>query len=55
MIGIQSIVVVATAQSFIPAWVLGDDMSHREKVKDGVIIRDNAMLINDERAMIIQN
>mgnify|MGYP006096194421 FL=1 len=57
MIGIQSKVVVATAQSFIPSWVLGDDMSHSEKVKmkDGMIIRDNAMLYNDERAVIIQN
>lgn len=57
MIGIQSKVVVATAQSFIPAWVLGDEMNHSEKVKmkDGMIIRDNAMLNNDERAVIIQN
>jgi TolB-like protein len=57
MIGIQSKVVVATAQSFIPSWVLGDDMSHSEKVKmkDGMIIRDNAMLHNNERAVIIQN
>jgi len=57
MIGIQSKVVVATAQSFIPAWVLGDEMNHSEKVKmkDGMIIRDNAMLHNDERAVIIQN
>jgi TolB-like protein len=57
MIGIQSKVVVATAQSFIPAWVLGDEMSHSEKVKmrDGMIIRDNAMLSDDSRAVTIQN
>ncbi len=57
MIGIQSKVVVATAQSFIPAWVLGDEMSHSEKVKmrDGMIIRDNAMLYDDNRAVTIQN
>lgn len=57
MIGIQSKVVVATAQSFIPAWVLGDEMSHSEnvKMKDGMIIRDNAMLQGDERAVTIQN
>ena len=57
MIGIQSKVVVATAQSFIPNWVLGDEMSHSEKVKmiDGMIIRDNTMLINDKRAVSIQN
>ncbi len=57
MIGIQSKVIVATAQSFIPTWVLGDEMSHSEKVKmrDGMIILDNAMLLNDERAVVIQN
>ncbi|WP_019026979.1 FlgO family outer membrane protein [Colwellia piezophila] len=57
MIGIQSKVVVATAQSFIPRWVLGDVMSHSENVKmrDGMIIRDNAMLYNDDRAVVIQN
>jgi len=57
MIGIQSKVVVATAQSFIPTWVLGDEMSHSEKVKmkDGMIIRDNTMLYNDARAVLIQN
>jgi TolB-like protein len=57
MIGIQSKVVVATAQSFIPNWVLGDEMNHSEKVKmiDGMIIRDSAMLINDKRAVSIQN
>jgi TolB-like protein len=57
MIGIQSKVIVATAQSFIPSWVLGDEINHNEKVKmrDGMIIRDNAMLLNDERAVVIQN
>ncbi len=57
MIGIQSKVIVATAQSFIPTWVLGDEMSHSEKVKmrDGMILLDNAMLLNDERAVVIQN
>ncbi len=57
MIGIQSKVIVATAQSFIPSWVLGDEINHSEKVKmrDGMIIRDNAMLLNDERAVVIQN
>ncbi len=57
MIGIQSKVIVATAQSFIPSWVLGDEMSHSEKVKmkDGMIIRDHAMLEDDKRAVSIQN
>ncbi|TYK65567.1 FlgO family outer membrane protein [Colwellia echini] len=57
MIGIQSKVVVATAQSFIPSWVLGDEIDSHEKVKmkDGMIIRDNAMLFGDERAVSIQN
>jgi TolB-like protein len=56
MIGIQSKVVVATAQSFIPAWVLGDGMSNSEKIKmkDGMIIQDNAMLHKDDRAVSIQ-
>ncbi len=57
MIGIQSHVVVATAQSFIPTWVLGQDKSHSEnvKMKDGMIIRSNAMLIENQRAVEIHN
>ncbi len=56
MIGIQSRVVVATAQSFIPIWVLGEEKSHSEnvKMKDGMIIRSNAMLIENQRAVVIQ-
>jgi TolB-like protein len=56
MIGIQSHVVVATAQSFIPSWVLGEEKSHSEnvKMKDGMIIRNNAMLIENQRAVEIQ-
>jgi len=56
MIGIQSRVVVATAQSFIPIWVLGEEKSHSEnvKMKDGMIIRSNAMLIENQRAVAIQ-
>jgi len=56
MIGIQSRVVVATAQSFIPIWVLGEEKSHSEnvKMKDGMIIRSNAMLIENQRAVEIQ-
>ncbi len=57
MIGIQSHVVVATAQSFIPTWVLGQEKSHSEnvKMKDGMIIRSNAMLIENQRAVEIHN
>lgn len=57
MIGIQSHVVVATAQSFIPKWVLGEEKSHSEnvKMKDGMIIRSNAMLIENQRAVEIHN
>lgn len=57
MIGIQSHVVVATAQSFIPMWVLGEEKSHSEnvKMKDGMLIRSNAMLIENQRAVEIQN
>lgn len=56
MIGIQSHVVVATAQSFIPSWVLGEEKSHSEnvKMKDGMIIRSNAMLIENQRSVEIQ-
>lgn len=57
MIGIQSHVVVATAQSFIPKWVLGEEKTHSEnvKMKDGMIIRTNAMLIENQRAVEIHN
>jgi len=61
MIGMQSRVVVATAQSFIPAWVIGKELTHQQninakvKMKDGLIIRDSAMLTEDERAIEIQN
>lgn len=56
MIGIQSHVVVATAQSFIPTWVLGEEKHKNEnvKMKDGMIIRNNAMLIENQRAVEIQ-
>ena len=56
MIGIQSRVVVATAQSFIPLWALGEEKSHSEnvKVKDGMIIRSDATLIENQRAVEIQ-
>ncbi|GHF80133.1 FlgO family outer membrane protein [Thalassotalea marina] len=56
MIGMQSRVVVATAQSFIPEWVLGTELESRENVrmKDGMIIRDNQALMSDERAVEIQ-
>jgi TolB-like protein len=61
MIGMQSRVVVATAQSFIPAWVIGEELTHQQninakvKMKDGLIIRDSAMLSEDQRAVEIQN
>jgi len=57
MIGIQSHVVVATAQSFIPNWVLGEVKNNKEnvKMKDGMIIRTNAMLIENQRAVEIHN
>lgn len=57
MIGIQSHVVVATAQSFIPLWVLGEEKhdSKNVKMKDGMIIRSNEALIESQRAIEIQN
>jgi TolB-like protein len=60
MIGIKSKVVVATAQSFIPAWVIGDELTHQQnindnvKMRDGMIIRSSVMLSEDERAVEIQ-
>ena len=56
MIGLQSRVVVATAQSFIPAWVVGDDFNRHEnvKMKDGMILRDSTTLADDARAITIQ-
>ncbi|GLX77670.1 hypothetical protein tinsulaeT_10100 [Thalassotalea insulae] len=56
MIGMQSRVVVASAQSFIPNWVIGDEISRIENVRmvDGMIIRDSEMLTNEARAVEIQ-
>lgn len=56
MIGIQSHVVVATAQSFIPKWVVGEERNNGEHVimKDGMIIRSNEKLIEEQRAVAIQ-
>lgn len=56
MIGMQSRVVVASAQTFIPEWVLGDAMAKEEnvRIKDGMIIRDNAELMEEPRAVMIQ-
>ncbi len=55
MIGMQSRVVVATAQSFIPNWVIGDEISRMENVrmKDGMIIRDAKLLSDEARAVEI--
>lgn len=57
MIGMQSRVVVATAQSYIPNWVLGDHVTRNEnvKMKDGMIIRDNDTLSKSDRAVEIHN
>lgn len=57
MIGMQSRVVVATAQSFIPHWVIGDQITQNNNVrmKDGMIIRNSAALAEDVRAVEIQN
>jgi TolB-like protein len=57
MIGIESKVVVATAQAFIPAWVIGDEFTHQQninnsvKMKDGMIIRSRAKLPDNERGI----
>ncbi len=56
MVDIQSHVVVATAQSFIPKWVLGEEKNNGEhvKMKDGMIIRSNHKLIEEQSAVVIQ-
>lgn len=57
MVGMQSRVVVASSQSFIPSWVIGDKLSHNDEmvnIKDGLIIRDSKMLESDKRAIEIQ-
>ncbi|MCO4799702.1 MAG: hypothetical protein KC484_10815 [Colwelliaceae bacterium] len=55
MIGMQSRVVVATAQSFIPNWVLGDEIINNENIvmKDGMLLRKSEMLTDDNRAVEI--
>jgi len=55
MIGMQSRVVVATAQSFVPNWVIGDQMNKIENVhvKDGMLIRDSSALADEARAVEI--
>lgn len=57
MIGMQSRVVVASAQSFIPSWVVGEEINPNTniKMKDGLIIRDESSLVNEGRAIEIQN
>jgi TolB-like protein len=55
MIGMQSRVVVASAQSFIPSWVVGEKINPNTniKMKDGLIIRDESSLSNESRAIEI--
>ncbi len=57
MIGMQSRVVVATAQSFIPSWVVGEEINPNQniKMKDGLIIRDSTALSDESRAVEIHN
>jgi hypothetical protein len=60
MIGIQSKVVVASAQAFIPAWVIGDDYTQQQnvnnhvKIKNGMLIRNRVMLSDDDRTVKIK-
>ena len=56
MIGMQSHVVVATAQAFIPKWVVGEEIDPDEtiRIKDGMIIRDQTELAQEPRAVKIQ-
>ena len=57
MIGMQSRVVVATAQTFIPNWVIGEKINPNQnvKMKDGMIIRNSEMLNDEDRAVAIKN
>lgn len=57
MIGMQSRVVVASAQSFIPSWVIGDRLNNEGEtvnIVDGLIIRDSKTLKEDKRAVKFQ-
>jgi TolB-like protein len=56
MIGMQSRVVVATSQSFVPDWAIGEQVYTEQNVrmKDGMIMRDGIMLNDDSRAITIQ-
>jgi TolB-like protein len=56
MIGLQSRVVVATSQSFVPDWAIGEQVYTEQNVrmKDGMIMRDGIMLNDDSRAITIQ-
>lgn len=55
MIGMQSHVVVATAQSFIPEWVISDEVKNDDsvKIRDGMIIREQSELVKEDRAVKI--
>ena len=55
MVGMQSHVVVATSQAFIPSWVFGGriEMLQQVKMKDGMIIRDAKALAKEKRAIKI--
>lgn len=57
MIGIKSKVVVATAQSFIPNWVLGDALNPNEQSKmiDGMIIRRDNSLLEEQSTIKIHH
>ena len=56
MIGVKSHVVVGTAQSFIPNWVLGQEKNHSDvvNIKDGMIIRTNPKLIENQQSITIK-
>lgn len=57
MVGMQSRVVVATSQAFIPNWAIGKEITpeQRVKMKDGMLIRDQAKLAKESRAVEIRD
>lgn len=56
MVGMQSRVVVATAQAFIPDWVIGGTVNKLRKVDmmDGLVIRDEKNLAAEKRAISLR-
>ena len=57
MIDVESHIVVATSQSFMPDWMLRKEKNYSDhvKMKEGMIIRKNNKLIEEQRAVQLKN